>query len=49
MAIRLLASRKERPTPDAMTLVEHLAELRRRLIVSVVAFVVGASIAAAFY
>jgi sec-independent protein translocase protein TatC len=49
MAIRLLASRKERPTPDAMTLVEHLGELRRRLIISVVAFIIGASIAATFY
>jgi sec-independent protein translocase protein TatC len=49
MAIRLFASRRERPSPDAMTLVQHLAELRRRLIYSVVAFVVGAGIAAAFY
>ena len=49
MAIRLLTGRKERPTPDAMTLVQHLAELRRRLIFSVAAFVVGAAIAAAFY
>jgi sec-independent protein translocase protein TatC len=49
MAIRLLSGRKERPTPDAMTLVQHLAELRRRLIFSVSAFVVGAAIAATFY
>jgi sec-independent protein translocase protein TatC len=49
MALRLLTGRKERPTPDAMTLTQHLGELRRRLIFSVSAFVVGAAIAAAFY
>ena len=49
MAIRLLSGRKERPSPDAMTLVQHLAELRRRLVFSVSAFVVGAAIAATFY
>ncbi|MGH9007892.1 MAG: twin-arginine translocase subunit TatC [Acidimicrobiales bacterium] len=48
MATRLLG-RRERPTPDAMTLVQHLAELRRRLIFSVVAFILGAAAAAAFY
>ncbi len=49
MATRLFANRKERPQPDAMTLVQHLAELRRRLIFCVIAFVVGAAVAAAFY
>jgi len=49
MVTRLLNGRKERPSPDAMTLVQHLAELRKRLIFSVAAFVVGAAIAAAFY
>jgi sec-independent protein translocase protein TatC len=49
MALRLLTGRKERPTPDAMTLAQHLGELRRRLIFSVSAFVVGAAVAAAFY
>jgi sec-independent protein translocase protein TatC len=49
MVTRLLSGRKERPTPDAMTLVQHLAELRRRLIFSVVAFIIGAAVAAAFY
>ncbi len=49
MATRLLNGRRQRPSPDAMTLAEHLAELRRRLIISVIAFVIGASIAAAFY
>ena len=49
MAIPLLTGRKERPPPDAMTLVQHLPALRKRLIFSVSAFVVGAAIAAAFY
>jgi len=49
MATRLFNGRKERPTPDSMTLVQHLAELRRRLIFCVIAFVLGASVSAAFY
>jgi sec-independent protein translocase protein TatC len=49
MVTRLFNGRKERPTPDAMTLVQHLAELRRRLIISVVALVIGAAVSAAFY
>jgi len=39
----------DRPRPDAMTLAEHLAELRRRLVISVLAFVVGATVAFIFY
>jgi sec-independent protein translocase protein TatC len=46
---RARAGRGARPTPDAMTLAEHLAELRRRLIISVAAFVVAATLAAVFY
>jgi sec-independent protein translocase protein TatC len=46
---RARAARRARPRPDAMTLTEHLAELRRRLIVAVVAFVVAACVAAALY
>jgi sec-independent protein translocase protein TatC len=49
MVTRLMNGRRQRPSPDAMTLLQHLAELRRRLIVCVIAFVLGASIAAAFY
>jgi sec-independent protein translocase protein TatC len=48
MAIPLVR-RKERPTPDAMTLTEHLGEARRRLIWSVVAFAVCGLLAALFY
>jgi sec-independent protein translocase protein TatC len=48
MANRLM-SRKQRPTPDAMTLAQHLGELRKRLIIMVAAAVVGAIVAAVFY
>jgi len=40
---------RSRPDPDAMTLGEHLAELRRRLIVSVVAFAAGGTVAFIIY
>ena len=40
-----LRRKTEKPAPDAMTLVEHLTELRRRVIVSVIAFVVMATVA----
>lgn len=48
MAVRL-TGRRSRPSPDAMTLSEHLGELRRRLVVALLAFVVAASLAAVFY
>jgi sec-independent protein translocase protein TatC len=41
--------KEDRPTPDAMTLLEHLSELRRRLIISVLAFMAGALICYLFY
>ena len=43
------AKRKDRPTPDNMTLGEHLGELRRRVIICVIAFVVAATIAVVAY
>lgn len=46
---RARAARRARPTPDAMTLTEHLAELRRRLIVCLVAFVVAGTAAVFLY
>jgi sec-independent protein translocase protein TatC len=49
VAIRLLSGRKDRPTPDAMTLAQHLTELRRRVIICAVAFVVAATLAVVFY
>lgn len=41
--------RRGRPNPDAMTIGEHLGELRRRLVITVLAFVVAACVAAIFY
>lgn len=46
---RATGSRRERPHPDAMTVGEHLGELRRRLIVALAAFVVAAAVVAVFY
>lgn len=43
------AKRKNRPTPDDMTLSEHLGELRYRVIICVVSFVVAATIAVFAY
>ena len=45
----LLRSRRQRPHPDAMTLVEHIAELRTRVMVSAFAFLVTAVVAFVFY
>ncbi|MHB1720101.1 MAG: twin-arginine translocase subunit TatC [Acidimicrobiales bacterium] len=44
-----LRHRSGQPRPEAMTLVEHIAELRRRIIVCVVAFSVFATVAFVFY
>jgi sec-independent protein translocase protein TatC len=49
MAITFVGNRKARPHPDSMTLVEHLSDLRKCIIVSVLAFVVAAAAAAALY
>jgi sec-independent protein translocase protein TatC len=43
------AKRKNRPSPDNMTLGEHLGELRRRVIICVVAFLVAATVAVVAY
>lgn len=48
MAIKLL-HRKERPSPDAMTLGEHLGEVRQRLIVATLAYVVAAVLCVFLY
>jgi sec-independent protein translocase protein TatC len=43
------AKRRNRPSPDNMTLSEHLGELRYRVIISVIAFLVAATIAVFAY
>jgi len=42
-------TRQPRPSPDAMTLGEHLGELRRRLVVTVIAFAVAATVSFVVY
>ncbi|MHB8594134.1 MAG: twin-arginine translocase subunit TatC [Acidimicrobiales bacterium] len=50
MVFRLSArSRRTRPSPEAMTLAEHLGELRRRLTVSVIAFAAAATVSFVVY
>lgn len=50
MAIRLIRMRRaSRPSPDAMTLGEHLGELRRRLVVTVLAFTAAAIVSWVLY
>jgi len=49
MAISLKRRSQAKPSPDAMTLGEHIGELRRRVIVGTIAFVVAATIAFLFY
>lgn len=49
MAIKLPKRKAKRPIPDTMTLVEHLSELRRRLIVSIVAVLITGSVAFGLY
>jgi len=41
MAFTLRRQATQRPGADSMTLLEHLSELRRRLVISVVAYLVG--------
>ncbi len=49
MAIPVVGTKKDRPKPDNMTLAQHLGELRHRLLVCVIAFVVAAGVAAILY
>lgn len=50
MALRLrAATRRSRPSPQSMTLVEHLTELRRRVVMAVVAFAVAAVVCFVLY
>jgi sec-independent protein translocase protein TatC len=49
VAPTLTLKRKDKPHPDNMTLGEHLGELRYRLVICVVAFVLMAIVATVFY
>jgi sec-independent protein translocase protein TatC len=49
MAISLKRRSEARPKPDSMTLIEHLTELRRRVLICAVAFVVAATAAFLVY
>jgi sec-independent protein translocase protein TatC len=49
MAISLKRRSEARPTPDSMTLVEHLTELRTRVLVCAAAFLVTAVVAFVVY
>jgi sec-independent protein translocase protein TatC len=49
MAISLKRRSEVRATPDSMTLTEHLTELRRRVLVCVVAFLVTGTVAFLLY
>jgi sec-independent protein translocase protein TatC len=49
MTLPFLGERKEKPSPDDMTLNEHLGELRRRLVVSLIAFLLATIVAVIAY
>src|SRR6202790_1335917 len=49
MALSLKRRSEARPKPDSMTLVEHLTELRRRVLICALAFLVTATVAFVFY
>jgi sec-independent protein translocase protein TatC len=49
MAVTLKRRSQARPSPDSMTLIEHLAELRRRLIIVLAAVAAGAIVVYILY
>ena len=49
MALSLKRRSESRPKPDSMTLVEHLTELRRRVLICALAFAVAATVAFLVY
>jgi Sec-independent protein secretion pathway component TatC len=49
LAERLKRRGAATPGPDAMTLAQHLGELRRRLLITAVAFLIAAVVAFFFY
>jgi len=49
MTLLLTAKNKEKPSPDNMTLGQHLGELRRRVVVCVIAFALASIVAVIAY
>jgi sec-independent protein translocase protein TatC len=49
VSLPFTVKRKPKPSPDNMTLGEHLGELRRRVIIMVIAYVIAATIAVFLY
>jgi sec-independent protein translocase protein TatC len=49
MALKLPRRKAKQPDPNAMTLVEHLTELRRRLVISIAAVLAGGTVAFTLY
>jgi sec-independent protein translocase protein TatC len=49
MSIPFIGTRKDKPSPDSMTLTEHLGELRHRLIVCVIAVTITTLVAVVAY
>src|ERR1019366_392388 len=49
MSIPLLGTRKDKPSPDSMTLTQHLGELRHRLVICVIAVVITSLICVIAY
>jgi sec-independent protein translocase protein TatC len=49
MALPFVTERKEKPSPDNMTLNQHLGELRRRLVICLIAFLVATLVAVILY
>jgi sec-independent protein translocase protein TatC len=49
MSIPLLGTRKDKPSPDSMTLTQHLGELRHRLVICVIAVVITSLVCVAAY
>jgi sec-independent protein translocase protein TatC len=49
MALPFIGERKDKPSPDNMTLNEHLGELRRRLVICLIAFLLATIVAIIAY
>ncbi len=49
MSIPLLGTRKDKPSPNSMTLTQHLGELRHRLMICVIALSLGALVCVVAY